>query len=90
LKKRATQTFIPAADVSLTSPSIQTLINLAEARCKNYYQLFNNHTPIVPSGVKKWQSKFPEKLGDWIGCFQDIYLLTKDNKLRQFCFSFLT
>lgn len=92
LKRRATQTFIPAADLSSTSPSIlsnQTLINLAEARCKNYYQLFNNHTPIVPSGVKKWQSKFPEKLGDWIGCFQDIYRLTKDNKLRQFCFRFL-
>ena len=43
--------------------------------------MFNNHNPIVPSGVKKWQSKFPEKLSDWIGCFQDIYCLTKDNKL---------
>ena len=75
LKRRAAQTFIPAADLSSTFPSIlsnQTLINLAEARCKNYYQLFNNHTTIVPSGVKEWESKFPEKLGDWIGCFQDI------------------
>ena len=39
LKRRAAQTFISAADLSLTSPSIlsnQTLINLAEARCKNY------------------------------------------------------
>ena len=56
LKRRATQIFIPAANLSSTSPPIfsnQTLINLAEARCKNYYQLFNNHTPIVPSGVKK-------------------------------------
>ena len=67
LKRRAAQTFIPAADLSSTSLSIllnQTLINLAEARCKNY-QLFNNHNPIVPSGVKKWQSKFPEKPSDW-------------------------
>ena len=55
LKRRAAQTFILEADLSWTSPSIlsnQTLINLVEARCKNYYQLFNNHTPIVPSGVK--------------------------------------
>jgi len=56
LKRRAAQTFVSAADLSLTSPSIlsnQTLINLADARCKNYYQLFNNHIPIVLSGVKK-------------------------------------
>ena len=92
LKRRAAQTFIPATDLSSTSLSIllnQTLINLSEARCKNYYQLFNNHNPIVPSGVKKWQSKFPEKLGDWTRRFQDMYRFTKDNKFRQFCFRFL-
>ena len=90
LKRRAAQTFIPATDLSSTSLSIllnQTLINLAEARCKNYYQLFNNHNTIVPSGVKKWQSKFPEKLGDWTRRFQDMYRFTKDNKFRQFCFA---
>jgi len=79
LKRRAAQTFIPAADLSSTSLSIllnQTLINLAEARCKKYYQLFTNHNPIVPSDVKKWQSKFPEKLGDWTRRFQDIYRFT--------------
>ena len=93
MKRRAAQTSLPAADLSLTSPSIlsnQTVINLAhEAHCKNYYQLFNNHIPIVPSSVKKWQSKFPEKLGDWTRLTQDIYRFTKDNKLRQFCFHFL-
>ena len=56
LKKRAFRTSILEDDFSSTSaftPSDKTLINLAEARCKNYYQLFNNHGPIVPSGVKK-------------------------------------
>jgi len=56
LKRRAAHTFIPAADLSSTSLYIllnQTLINLADARCKNYYQLFTNHKPIVPSDVKK-------------------------------------
>ena len=50
LKRRAVQTFIPATDLSSTSSSIplnQTLINLGEARCKNYYQLFYNHGPIL-------------------------------------------
>ena len=92
LKRRATQTFIPAADLSSTSASVplnKTFFDLAEARCKNYYQLFNNHGSIVPSGVKKWQDKFPEKFVDWSNKFQDIYRFTKDNKLRQFCFRFL-
>ena len=64
------------------------VVNLAEARCKNDYQLFTNHIPIAPSGVKKWKSKFPEKLGDWTRFFQDIYIaslrtiyhLAEDNK----------
>ena len=92
LKRRAAQTFIPAADLSSTSASVplnKTFFDLAEARCKNYYQLFNNHGSIVPSGVKKWQDKFPEKFVDWSNKFQDIYRFTKDNKLRQFCFRFL-
>ena len=58
LKRRAAQTFIPAADLSSTSASVplnKTFFDLAEARCKNYYQLFNNHGSIVPSGVKKRQ-----------------------------------
>ena len=40
LKRRAAQTFIPAADLSSTSASVplnKTFFNLAEARCKNYY-----------------------------------------------------
>ena len=92
LKRRAAQTFIPAADLSPTSASVplrKTFFDLAEARCKNYYQLFNNHGSIVPSGVKKWQDKFPEKFVDWSNKFQDIYRFTKDNKLRRFCFRFL-
>ena len=92
LKRRAAQTFIPAADLSLTSTSFslnKTSFDLAEARCKHYYQLFNNYSCIVPSGIKKWQEKFPEIFVDWFSKFQDIYRFTRDNKLRQFCFRFL-
>ena len=86
LKRRAAQTFIPAADLSSTSASVpinKTFLILLK------YQLFNNHGSIVPSEVKKWQDKFPEKFVDWSNKFQDIYRFTKDNKLRQFCFPFL-
>ena len=61
----------------------------AEARYKNYYQLFNNYSYIVPSGIKKWQEKFPEIFVDWFDKFQDICRFTRDNKFRQFCFRFL-
>ena len=92
LKRRAAQTFIPAADLSLISTSVslnKTSFDLAEARCKHYYQLFNNYSCTVPSGIKKWQEKFPEIFVDWFNKFQDIYRFTRDNKLRQFCFPFL-
>ena len=42
-----------------------------------------------PSGIKKWQEKFPEIFVDWFNKFQDIYHFTRDNKLREFCFCFL-
>ena len=92
LKRRAAQTFIPAAELSLTSASVplnKTSFDLAEARCKHYYQLLNNYSCTVPSGIKKWQEKFPEIFVDWFNKFQDIYCFTRDNKLRQFCFRFL-
>ena len=92
LKRRAAQTFIPAADLSLTFASVslnKTSFDLAEARCKNYYQLFNNCSCTVPSGIKKWQEKFPEIFVDWFNKSQDKYRFTRDNKLRQFCFRFL-
>lgn len=81
LKRRAAQTFIPAADLSLTSTSFslnKTSFDLAEARCKHYYQLFNNYGCIVPSGIKKWREKFPEIFVDWFHKFQDIYRFTRD------------
>ena len=92
LKGRSAQAVIPAADLSLTSASVslnKTSFDLVEARCKNYYQLFNNYSCTVPSGIKKWQEKFPEIFVDWFNKFQDIYCFTRDNKLRQFCFRFL-
>ena len=92
LKRRAAQTFIPASDLSLTSASVplnKTSFDLAEARCKHYYQLLNNYSCTVPSGIKKWQEKFPEIFVDWFNKFQDIYRFTRDIKLRQFCFRFL-
>ena len=93
MKRRAAQTFIPAANLSLTSASRslslnETSFDLAEARYKNYYQLFDNYSCIVSSGIKKWQETFPE-IFDWFNKFQDIYRFTRDNKLRQFCFRFL-
>lgn len=63
--------------------------DLAWARCKNYYQLFNNHSCIIPRGIKKWQEEFPEIFVDWFNKFQNIYRFTRDNKLRQFCFRLL-
>ena len=92
LKRRAAQTFIPAADlflISLSVPLNKTSFDLAVARCKNYYQLFNSYSCTVPSGIKKWQQRFPEIFADWCNKFQDIYRFTRDNKLRQFCFRFL-
>ena len=92
LKRRAAQTFIPAANLSLTSTSVslnKTSFDLAEACCKTYYQLFNDCSCAIPSGIKKWQGKFPEIFVDWFNKFQDIYRFTRDNKLRQFCFRFL-
>ena len=92
LKRRAAQTFIPAADLSLISTSVQlnkASFDLAVARCKNYYQQFNSYSCIVPSGIKKWQEKFPEIFADWCNKFQDIHRFTRDNKLGQFCFRFL-
>jgi len=92
LKRRAAQTFIPAADLSLTSASVplnNTSFDLVEARCKHYYQLLNGYSCTVPSGIKKWREKFPEIFVDWSDKFQDIYRFTRDNKLRQFCFRFL-
>ena len=65
LKRRAAQMLIPAADFSLTSASVslnKTSFDLAEAPCKNYYQLLNNYSCTVPSGIKKWPEKFPEKI----------------------------
>ena len=61
--------FIPAADLSLTSATVslnKTSYDLAEARCKNYYQLFNNYSCTVSSGIKKWQEKFPEIFDHWL------------------------
>ena len=81
LKRRAAQTFIPAADLSLISTSVslnKTYFDLAEARCKHYYQLFNNHSCTVPSRIKKWQEKFPEIFVDWFNKFQDIYRFTRE------------
>ena len=92
LKRRAAQTFIPAADLSLISTSVplnKTSFDLAVARCKNYYQLFNSNSCIVPSGIKNWQEKFPEIFVDLCNKFQDLYRFTRDNRLRQFCFRFL-
>jgi len=92
LKKRAAQIFIPAADLSLTSASVslnKISFDLVEARCEHYYQLLNNYCCTVPSGIKKWQEKFPEIFVDWFNKFHDIYRFTRDNKLRQFCFRFL-
>ena len=54
LKRRAAQTFIPAADFSSTFASVplsKTSFDLAEARCKNYYQMFSNYSSVVPSGI---------------------------------------
>ena len=74
-----------ATSVSLN----KTSFDLAEARCKHYYQLFNNYSCTVKSGIKKWQEKSPEKIVDCFNKFQDIYRFTRDYKLRQFCFRFL-
>ena len=71
LKRRAAQTFIPAVDLSLISKPVslnKTSFDLTEARCKHYYQLFNNYC-TVPSGIKKWQEKFPEIFVDWFNKF---------------------
>ena len=92
LKRRAAQTFISVADLSMISTSFplnKTPFDLAVARCNNYYQLFNSFSYTVPSGIKKWQEKFPEIFVEWCNKFQDIYRFTRDNKLRQFCFRFL-
>ena len=65
LKKRAAQTFIPTADLSPSSASVllnKTSFDLVEACCKNYYQVFNNHSCIVPSGIKKRQEKLRDGL----------------------------
>ena len=65
LKRRAAQTFIPAADLSLTSASVslnKTSFDLAEAPCKNCYQLLNNYSCTVPSGIKKWPENSPKYL----------------------------
>ena len=72
LKRRSVQTVIPAADLSLTSASVslnKRSFDLVKARCKNYYQLFNNYSCTVPSGIKKWQEKFPEIFVDWFNKF---------------------
>ena len=72
-----------------TSVSLnKTSFDLAEACCTHYYQLFNNYSCTVPSGIKKWQEKFPKIFVDWFNKFQDIYCFTRDNKLLQFCFRF--
>ena len=90
LKKKATQNPIPLLDVSakvVYNASNELVIDLSEARCKNHYYLFsNNEKFVVPSGILKWQEKFPEKIDDWRQKLQTIYNSTRDNKLRQFSF----
>ena len=91
LKKRAAQTAVPQYVFSSTLASLPdgNSIDLAEMRCKKYYQLLNECGSIVPSGVRKWEERYPEYFTDWREKFRAIYKLTRDNKLRQFCFRLL-
>ena len=57
LQKKATQNPIPVLDVSakvVYNASNELVIDLSEARCKNYHYLFsNNEKFVVPSGILK-------------------------------------
>ena len=56
---------VPSRDflsTTVTSPN-EISINLAEMRCKNYYNLFYGNCFIDPSGLRNWQKKFPEDFG---------------------------
>ena len=91
LKRRATQNIVPSHDflsTTITFPN-EISINLAEMRCKNYYNLFYGNCFIDPSGIRNWQKKFPEDFVTWKEKFCNIYRLTRDNRLRQFSFRFL-
>ena len=91
LKRRATQNIVPSRDflsTTITFPN-EISINLAEMRCKNYYNLFYGNCFIDPSGIRNWQKKFPEDFVTWKEKFCNIYRFTRDNRLRQFSFRFL-
>ena len=64
-------------------------LSLAKMRCKHYYKLFNENCTIVPTGVKAWEQLFPDSFISWKANLQNIYKITKDNKLRQFLFKLL-
>ena len=86
LKRRATQNIVPSRDflsTTITFPN-EISINLAEMRCKNYYNLFCGNCFIDPSGIRNWQKKFPEDFVTWKEKFCNIYRFTRDNRLRQF------
>ena len=91
LKKRAAQTAVPQYVFSSTLASLPdgNSIDLAEMRCKKYYQLLNECGSIVPSSARKWEERYPEYFTDWREKFRAIYKLTRDNKLPQFCFRLL-
>ena len=92
LKKRAAQTAVPQYVFSSTLASLPdgNSIDLSEIRCKKYYQLLNECGSIVPSGARKWEERYPEYFADWREKFRAIDKLTRDNKLRQFCFRLMT
>ena len=64
-------------------------LNLKKTLCKQFYKLFIEEINIEPTAIKSWRKNCPEVADNWLNCIQNIYKITRDNKLRQFYFKLL-
>ena len=93
LKKKARECEAPSHELlNTTTISLflgSNLVDLADMRCKHYYEIFNKNPTVEPTGIKTWKVNFVDTHKEWKNKFSFVYQTTRDNKLRQFSFRLL-
>ena len=92
LKKKARECEAPSHELlNTTTVSLfpGSPIDLADMRCKHYYNILNKNPTVEPTGIKAWKVNYADTYTEWNNNFSFIYHSTRDNKLRQFSFRLL-
>ena len=64
-------------------------LNLKKTFCKQFYKLFVEKINTEASAIKSWRKHSPEVAENWVHYIQNNYIITRDNKPRQFYFKLL-